>query len=228
MPRHLNTLPTRKSSWLSRSRYTVSGLMICSVVFCVAAVVPVSSRPRFEFAARYALVATKFAARPDGCAPPAPLPLVFVRPGMLRNVDRQLHIHLGNRVDDEALEAGQPRLHQVAELLRQLRAGSPRCPPALVGPIGQHFRHLRDDGAVVGDRMPGAGPGLEPQAVLEPSADADVHAVPVLVLVAVLVRQRVVVLGLSELVRVDVVVGQLVAAAVRAAAASVGTVMLNC
>src|SRR3954470_14905633 len=60
--------------------------MICSVVFCVGAVVPDSNRPRFEFAARYALVATKFAASPDGCTPPAPLPFVFVTPGTLRTV----------------------------------------------------------------------------------------------------------------------------------------------
>ena len=80
----------------------VSGLTICTVVFCVAAVVPESNRPRFEFAARYALVATKFAARPDGCTPPAPLPFVFVTPGTLRNCRRELHIHFRNRVDEQA------------------------------------------------------------------------------------------------------------------------------
>ena len=47
----------------------------------VAVVVPVSSRPRLEFAPRYAFVATKFAARPEGCELPPPS-----APGVVRNV----------------------------------------------------------------------------------------------------------------------------------------------
>src|SRR5438552_7027805 len=52
-----------------------------SVALWVGAVVPVSRRPRLEFVARYALVATKFAARPEPMALPPPL-----MPGTLRNV----------------------------------------------------------------------------------------------------------------------------------------------
>src|SRR3981081_3120008 len=68
----------------------MSGLTICSVVFCVAVVVPVSNRPRFEFVARYALVATKFDCRPDGCALPP-----FVMPGTLRKVNASCKSALG-------------------------------------------------------------------------------------------------------------------------------------
>src|SRR5262245_20937608 len=38
VPDHRNTLPTLKSSWCSRSRYSVSGLMMTTVVFCVGCV----------------------------------------------------------------------------------------------------------------------------------------------------------------------------------------------
>ena len=77
------------------------------------------------------------------------------------------------------------------------------------GPLVRHpefsSRQLRDDLAVVLRRPAGADAALQQQTVLEPRVDADVDAVPVLDLLAVLVGQRVEVLGRpAELRRLDV------------------------
>src|SRR5215831_9693791 len=99
MPRYRTTLPKRRSSSLSRSRYTDAGSTMLSDVLWVAVVVPESKRPRLELVARYAFVAVKFAARPEAIAFPPP-----EMPGRLRNVAAICTSIFGTVYDSNALK----------------------------------------------------------------------------------------------------------------------------
>ena len=58
------------------------------------------------------MVATKFAARPDGWAPPAPLPFVFVMPGTL--FERPGYFRISLTASPEMVERALPAFEAAA------------------------------------------------------------------------------------------------------------------
>ena len=151
---HRNTFPIRKSSWLSRSRYSVSGLTTdhCCVLSGLRRAGKQTSEVRV--CREISIGRCEIRGQPGrlGATGSVAEGVRDARGAAERR--RDLHIRFWNRVEDQPFEARHPRFLEVAELLGQLWLG-PVCRDGgrVCGTPAQHFGQLRDDVAVVGRRF---------------------------------------------------------------------------